>query len=96
MTEIPPSSATLIKDVDKDGDYSEAKILSVVKELRSEGRNPQSIARALLRVLLAQSAEQEIQCDSAFLTHARKVFDESIRFNGNLARALQADRTNLN
>lgn len=96
MTEIPPRRTEFNQGVDKDGDFSETKILAVVDELKAEGKNPQSIVRALLRVLLAQSSEQDIQHDTAFLTHARKVFDESIRFNETLARALKADRTSLN
>lgn len=76
MGELHSSMEELLRD--KDGDYSEARILSTVRQLQREGRKTRSIARAMLRAMIEVSGDLDPTRDTCFLRHARDVLDESI------------------
>ena len=76
MGDLHPSIAEFIKD--EDGDYSEAQILSTVRQLQREGRKTRSIARALLRTMLTVSSDLGPHEDYSFMLRTRQVFDNCI------------------
>jgi len=75
--QLPESMEKLLRD--EDGDYSEAQFLSLYRKLEKEGRDPHSIGRGLLRVLLQISSDMPtLSHDRKFLEHASEVVNKSI------------------
>ncbi|MDY6980144.1 MAG: hypothetical protein SV201_09695 [Pseudomonadota bacterium] len=76
MAEMRKSFADFMRD--EDGEYSDGRILSVVKDLRDEGRRTHSICHALLNAAIEVSFDDGIDYHRYFLNDLKELADYSI------------------
>lgn len=81
MSAIPDSLKEFIHD--EDGQYSEAQLLSLVRQLQAEGRKNRSLCRALYRIMLTVSAEMGAGDDYGFLLRTRDLLNDAVTMTEN-------------
>ncbi len=81
MSAIPDSLREFI--FDEDGQYCEARLLSVIRQLQGEGRKNKSLCRALYRCMMLVSLELGIGEDLSFMLRTRDLLNDAITMTEN-------------